>query len=358
MLPPMKRYALYTALFALSACDDGAADNPPPIVLADAAALDAARDQSVADAFSQDARSQDAAPDAQADAGVMQPPVEDLLRTHVETLAGEIGSRGLRRGAALRRTLDYLDTTLTAMGYTVERETYAVGEQEATNLYVDLTGTQRPGDIVVIGAHYDSVPSTPGADDNASGVAATLELARAFAGRPQPQTVRFVFFGNEEPPYFQTDAMGSLVHARGMAAANLQVTAMASLEMLGFFSDEPGSQEVPLGLAGLFPDTGNFVAFISDIPSSSLLDEAHAAFMGSSGFPAEKLAAPGNLPEAGFSDHWSFWQADFRAIMITDTAFFRNPHYHEPTDTVDTLDYARFGQLFPGLVGMIEALAD
>jgi Zn-dependent M28 family amino/carboxypeptidase len=288
----------------------------------------------------------------------MGPPVEDRLRAHVETLAGDIGSRGLRRGAALRRTLVYLEEALDEMGYAVQRETYAVDAQEATNLWVEVRGTERADEIVVIGAHYDSVPSTPGADDNASGVAATLELARAFADRPQAQTIRFVFFGNEEPPYFQTDAMGSLVHARAMAAANLNVTSMASLEMLGYFSDEPGSQEVPLGLAGLFPDMGNFVAFVSDIPSSSVLDEAHAAFMGSSGFPAEKLAAPGTLPEAGFSDHWSFWQANFRAIMVTDTAFFRNPHYHEPTDTVDTLDYVRFGQLFPGLVGMVEALAD
>lgn len=302
----------------------------------------------------------DSADAAAADMGSPGPPtpIEDRLRGHVETLASDIGSRGLARPAELERTLTYLTGELEGMGYAVEAETYAVGDDVATNLWVEVGGTDRPDEKVVIGAHYDSVPTTPGADDNASGVAAGLELARAFAGRPQPQTVRFVFFANEEPPYFQRDTMGSLVHARALAAANAQVTAMISLEMLGFYTDEPGSQEVPLGLAGLFPDTGNFIAFVSDVPSRMVLDEAVAAFMGSSGFPAEKLAAPGNLPEAGFSDHWSFWQVDYRAIMITDTAFFRNPHYHEPTDTVDTLDYVRFGQLFEGLIGVVEGLAD
>lgn len=344
------RQTLLLSLLACVACDDGDPSATPPLVLVDATAPDAAPADAMAAAL-------DAGPpDMQIpDAGL---PVEDRLRGHVVTLAESIGSRGLARPDALAQAIDFLTSELEGMGYTVETEAYPVGDAMATNLYVEVPGTERPAERVVIGAHYDSVPSTPGADDNASGVAAGLELARAFANRPQPQTVRFVFFANEEPPYFQTDSMGSLVHARGLAAADAAVSVMVSLEMLGYYSDEPDSQEVPLGLAGLFPDTGNFLAFVSDVQSSGQLDAAHAAFMGASGFPAEKLAAPGNLPEAGFSDHWSFWQAGYRALMITDTAFFRNPHYHEPTDTVDTLDYARFGLLFEGLVGVVEALAD
>lgn len=338
-------------LALLGACDDG--DSPAPqLVVFDAATItdaqggDAALDLGVADA----------SPDAAApDQGM---PVEDRLRTHVEVLAGDIGSRGLQRPAALQQAIDYITAEMTGMGYTVERQAYDVDGTESVNLWVAVPGAERADEVVVIGAHYDSVPRTPGADDNASGVAATIELARAFANRAQAQTVRFVFFANEEPPYFQTDDMGSLVYARALAEANTTVTSMVTLEMLGYFSDEPDSQDVPLGLAGLFPDMGNFIAFISDLPSSSLLDEAHAAFVGASGFPAEKLAAPGNLPEAGFSDHWSFWQAGYRALMVTDTAFFRNENYHEPTDTFDTLDYVRFGALFPGLIGMVEALAD
>lgn len=335
----------------LVGCDDGES-SPPPLVLSDAAiALDARVIDAALDMRIVDAASDAAAPD-------MGMPVEDRLRTHVEVLAGDIGSRGLTRPGALQQTIDYINTELTGMGYTVERQTYDVRGTESVNLWVALPGTERDAEVVVIGAHYDCVPSTPGADDNASGVAANLELARAFAGQPQAQTVQFVFFANEEPPYFQTDDMGSLVYARALATANTNVTSMVTLEMLGFYTDEPGTQDVPLGLAGLFPDTGNFVAFISDVPSSSVLDEAHAAFLGASGFPAEKLAAPGNLPEAGFSDHWSFWQAGYRALMVTDTAFFRNENYHEGTDTFDTLNYARFGAMFPGLVGMVEALAD
>lgn len=335
----------------LAGCDDGATTATPLITFDAAIAMDAQAVDAVVDMQIADAAPDAAAPD-------MGLPVEDRLRTHVEVLARDIGSRGLTRPAALQQTIDYINTELTGMGYTVERQVYDVRGTESVNLWVALPGADRGDEVVVIGAHYDCVPSTPGADDNASGVAATLELARVFARQPQAQTVQFVFFANEEPPYFQTDDMGSLVYARALAAANTNVTSMVTLEMLGFYTDAAGSQEVPLGLAGLFPDMGNFVAFISDQPSSGVLDEAHAAFMGASGFPAEKLAAPGNLPEAGFSDHWSFWQAGYRAVMVTDTAFFRNANYHEATDTFDTLNYERFGAMFPGLVGMVEALAD
>ena len=297
----------------------------------------------------------DGAPDAagNADAGV---PLEIRARDHVVHLAETIGSRSSQTPDALGAAHDYLVATLEGFGYAVSRQTYNASGQTFANLHVERIGDTHPDEVVLIGAHYDSVRTTPGADDNASGVAATLELARAFKTRTLPRTVRFVFFVNEEPPFFQTDGMGSLVYAREMQTSHTNIVAMASLEMLGYYDDRPGSQDYPLGIAGLFPDTGNFVAFVSDTESRELLGQAHSAFA-ESGFPSEMLAAPGNLAEAGFSDHWAFWQTDVRAFMVTDTAFLRNPHYHQPTDTPDRLDFPRLAQVIEGLEGMVVALA-
>jgi Zn-dependent M28 family amino/carboxypeptidase len=210
---------------------------------------------------------------------------------------------------------------------------------------------------VVVGAHYDSAVECPAANDNATGVAALLELARTFAGRKPRTTLRFVAFANEEPPFFQTEEMGSMVYARSLAAHGEKVAAMVALETLGCYSDRPGSQKYPplVGLA--YPDRGNFVAFVGNLASRGLARKCVAAFRARAEFPSEGACLPGWIPGIGWSDHWSFWQAGYQGIMVTDTAPFRYAHYHQPTDTPDKVDFDRLARVTAGLAGVVEELA-
>jgi Zn-dependent M28 family amino/carboxypeptidase len=347
------KHLILCSLF-LAACQPsggGSSDDDATVVVVGDAAIDAgvAADATMGDAIVTDAA-------VEADAASIEVDTEAVLRAHVAMLAETIGARSSQQPERLADSIDYLVDALGATGHEVGRQDFTVDGQTFSNLWIEIPGTVAPEQIVVFGAHYDSVPGTPGADDNATGSAATLALAARFADDPQPRTLRFVLFTNEEPPFFQTEDMGSLRYARMIAQRGDQVVAMASLEMLGFYTDEPDSQEMPLGLTGLFPSTGNFIAFVSNLESQALLDEMHATFV-ESGFPGEKLAAPGNLPEAGFSDQWSFWQVGYPGVMITDTAFFRNPHYHAPTDSVGTLDFVRFAAVVDGLEAVVEGAA-
>ena len=202
------------------------------------------------------------------------------------------------------------------------------------------------GDIVV-GAHYDTVPGSPGADDNASGVAVLIELSRIVRG------VRFVAFANEEAPYFLTPEMGSFVYARDRADG---VRAMFSLEMLGYYDDAPNSQRYPTPLGLFYPDRGNFIAFVADLSCLNLVRRAAKVFRDNSDFPSEWLAAPSIVPGLSWSDHWSFRKHGIPAVMVTDTAFYRYPHYHLPSDTPEKLDYARMAKVTMGLAGMLKEL--
>jgi Zn-dependent M28 family amino/carboxypeptidase len=239
----------------------------------------------------------------------------------------------------------------------VKRLPYTALGRPVENIEATKTGTRRPDEVVVVGAHYDSMPGTPGADDNASGVAVMLELARLLADRPLDRTVRFVGFANEEMPFFKGEGMGSFVYAKAAAEAKTNVVAMLSLEMLGDYDDRPGSQDYPAPLSLFYPDTGNFVAFVGDTGARALVRRATALFRDNARFPSEALAGPASLPGVDFSDHWSFRQAGFPAIMVTDTAFYRNARYHEPTDTADTLDYERMARVTRGLVEVVAGLA-
>ncbi|MBN2105858.1 MAG: M28 family peptidase, partial [Deltaproteobacteria bacterium] len=196
-----------------------------------------------------------------------------------------------------------------------------------------------------------------GADDNGSGVAALLALARAFSAKTPGCTVRFAFFTNEEPPFFWTGDMGSYRYAELCRRRGDTITAMISLEMLGFYSDEPGSQSYIFPINLFFPDTGNFIGFVSNLKSRSLLHQAVRAFRRANTLPSEGVALPWFIPGVFWSDHWPFWEHGYPAIMVTDTAFFRNPHYHEPTDLPETLDYGRLARVTAGLKYMIEELA-
>ena len=278
------------------------------------------------------------------------------LRRHVEALAGEIGERHVLARGSLARAAEYLDATLAGAGYRVRRQTYEVAGQPCHNLEVERPGSSRGGEVVVAGAHYDTVVGSPGANDNASGTAALLVLARRFADRTLPRTLRFVAFANEEL-YFQQPEMGSLVYARAIRARGDRVATMVSLETIGYYSDEEGSQRYPPPLGLLYPSAGNFLGFVGNIGSRAEVRAALAAFRRHARFPSEGVAIPPILPGVSWSDHWAFWQAGYPALMVTDTALYRYPWYHAPGDTPDRLDYDRLARVVAGLEAMLAELA-
>jgi hypothetical protein len=280
------------------------------------------------------------------------------LAAHVRYLSTTIGERNIRRAGSLRATTDYLRSSLVEAGYAVSEQSYAVSGHVVSNLEVELVGSERSEGTVVVGAHYDSVVGTVGANDNASGVAATLELARLLQGSHMRKAMRFVFFVNEEPPYFQTESMGSSVYARQLRHKGVPVSAMISLETIGFYSDAPGSQKYPAALSLFYPSRGNFIGFVGNSKSRDLVRRATRRFRESTQFPSEGVAASATLPGIGWSDQWSFWQQGYPAIMITDTAVFRYPYYHTPLDKADKVDFEKMARVVEGVRNAVVALAD
>ena len=278
------------------------------------------------------------------------------LRRHVETLAG-FGPRSTVRYTGLQQAEAYIAAELRDAGYSPAEQVFMAGGREVRNIEAELTGSARPETIVVVGAHYDTISGSPGANDNASGVAAMLELARLFARSPRDATVRFVAFVNEEPPYFLGDQMGSLVYARRAKGRGERITAMYSLETIGYYSDVPGSQQYPAPFHLLFPATGNFIAMVSNFASAPLLQRTVNAFSGGTTLRVIGSPAPERIPGVGWSDHWSFWQQGYPAVMVTDTAPYRYPHYHSADDTPDKLDYARMARVVSGMARVIERVA-
>jgi hypothetical protein len=282
---------------------------------------------------------------------------ETTLRTHVQTLAGDIGERNVMNPLALHAAADYLRRQWKSQGFQVIAHEYTIEHERWANLEVSRPGRKMPNEIVVIGAHYDSVFGSPGANDNGSGAAALLELSRRFATRDTERTVRFVAFVNEEPPFFRTGEMGSRHYARGARAKGEDIRAMLALETIGYYDDKPGSQNYPPLFAPFFPDRGNFIGLVSNFRSRTLLKQVVAAFRAASGFPLEYVSTFSWVPGVDWSDHVSFWNEGYPAIMITDTALYRYPYYHSEQDTPDKVDYARLARVTAALAAVVEALA-
>lgn len=282
---------------------------------------------------------------------------ETTLRAHVQVLAGEIGERNVWRPRALRAAENYLRRQWESQGYRVAAHEVVFERERWANLEVSRAGRRAPGEVVIVGAHYDSVSGSPGANDNGSGVAALLELSRRFAARDTGRTVRFVAFVNEEPPFFRTGDMGSRHYARAARAKGEDIRAMLALETIGYYDDAPGSQHYPPLFSLFFPDRGNFLGLVSNFGSRALLKRAVAAFRAASDFPLEYVSTFGWVPGVDWSDHASFWDEGYPAIMITDTALYRYPYYHSGRDTPDKLDYARLARVTEALAAVIEALA-
>lgn len=279
--------------------------------------------------------------------------LEQELRAHVQQLAGRIGERNLFRYRQLAEAANYLRTSLAQAGYEVRRQTYEVAGQPCENVEVEVRGREHPDDIVLIGAHYDSVQGSPGANDNATGVAAMLALARAFVGIQPGRTVRFVAFANEEPPFFQSRHMGSRLYARQCRARSEQITLMLSLETMGYYSDAPGSQGYPFPFSFFYPSTANFIAFVSNMENAPWVRQLLTAFRRQAQFPSEGGALWEWIPGVAWSDHWSFWKEGYPAVMVTDTAQNRYPYYHTASDTPDKVHYDRLARVVSGLQRVI-----
>ena len=282
--------------------------------------------------------------------------LREELRTTVGVLARDIGERNLSRYPALTAAADFIETSLGRFGLQTQRDRFDVNHLACDNIEAEIAGSSR--ELVIIGAHYDTVFGCPGANDNGTGTAALLALARRFSGKSLDRTLRFVAFVNEEPPYFQTGRMGSVVYADRCKQRAERVSAMISLETIGYFSDQPHSQTYPsIGLGCFYPTTANFIGFVGNVQSRRLVRRVVARFRSAEKLPSEGAALPSFIPGVGWSDHWAFWQRGYPAIMITDTAPFRYPHYHRASDTVDKLDYDRFALVVSGMQAVIADLA-
>lgn len=275
------------------------------------------------------------------------------LRLTVEMLAEKIGERNYLNLEKLNFAADFIEQSFLETGLSVQRQAYSIKNKTYYNIAAERKGVRRADKIIVVGAHYDSATGTPGANDNGSGVAALLALAQAFSNKPTALTVRFVAFPNEEPPFFWTKKMGSYVYAKRCKARGEDIAAMISLETIGYYSDEEGSQRYMFPLGLFYPSKANFIGFVANLSSRKLLKKAIASFRRQTQFPSEGAALPWFLPGVFWSDHWPFWKMGYPAIMVTDTALFRYPYYHSPLDTPDKIDFDRMARVVAGLKKVI-----
>lgn len=281
--------------------------------------------------------------------------IRQHLEEHLRFLSVKLGERSIYRPGNLQAAADYVYQNFTAMGYAPRRQTFVYMREPVSNI---IAGDENPGGYYILGAHYDTVAGTPGADDNASGVAVLLEVARLARNLTPPRPWAFIGFACEEPPAFFTPYMGSRVYAKQARRQGDKILGMLCLEMVGYYTHAPGSQSIPLVLRFMgYPTTGNFIGLVSDRRSKPLLSRLEAAIKQGCRLPAVTLAVPlgGHImPEVRLSDHANFWDEGYPAIMLTDTAFMRNPHYHGPGDVMERLDLEAMTELTLGLVNFVQ----
>lgn len=280
------------------------------------------------------------------------------LYRHIETLSVRIGSRSVFEYEKLTAAGDYIADELRSMGYRPETQDYLYQDRTFRNIIVTIHGRKAPEEVIIIGAHYDTVFSTPGADDNASGVAALLEMCRILRNDEPGRTLKLIFFTLEEPPIFRSPYQGSVVYARAARQRGEKITAMVCLEMIGYYSERKGDQGFPFPLmAAFYSTTPNFIAVVGNIASRYLVGRVSQSLRSTGTIAVESLTAFGLIPGVDLSDHRSFWDEGYPAVMITDTAFYRNPNYHTGGDTIETLDFRYLSALLEALVKMARDLA-
>ena len=282
--------------------------------------------------------------------------LRDELEQDIRHLAGAIGERNMEQYASFTRAADWIEQELAAAGFRPARQPLEAAGRPCHNIEARVPGEAMPEEAVVIGAHYDTVRGSPGADDNASGVAALLALARRFNRRPGRRGVRFVAFANEEMPYFGTASMGSWAYAAACRRRNDRIAGMLSLESIGYYSDRPRSQTYPFPFGAFYPSTGNFIGIVGHVTARRFIRGVVERFRSTTPFPCEGAALPGAVPGIEWSDNWAFRQCGYPAAMVTDTVPFRNPHYHAASDTPETIDVGRLARVVAGLQRVVEAL--
>lgn len=279
------------------------------------------------------------------------------LYYHINHLSHTIGSRSIFQPQNLQQSEKYIISFLENLGLQPQRQPYTYKGEEVANIIITQPGSTHSDEVIIVGAHYDTVANTPGADDNASGVAMLLELCRSLKTFQPERTLKFIFFTLEEPPAFKTRKMGSMVYAAKAKEEQEKILGMICLEMVGFYDNNPGTQTYPLPLMNLaYPRQGNFIGLVSNLKSKPLLQQVEKSLSNNCNLAIESLATIRWVPGIDFSDHGSFWKMGFPAIMITDTSFYRNPHYHSPTDTIDTLDFNNMNKLLSGLMHTVKDL--
>ena len=281
------------------------------------------------------------------------------LKLHIASIAAR--EHNIAHYDELEKVARHIEATLASFGYAVGRQEFSVDGRLVRNIdaTIEPPAEKLDPEVIVVGAHYDSASGTPGANDNGSGAAAVIELARLLRDldHKSGKRIRFVLFVNEEPPYFMTEAMGSLRYARALAERRERAVAMYSLETIGFYSSESGSQHYPAPFGLIYPDRGDFIAFVGMLGSRPLLQETLRSFRAHTAFPSIGGVAPGFIPGIAWSDHWSFAEHGFQAVMVTDTALFRYPHYHLPSDTPDKVDSEQLARVVKGIERVIRDLA-
>jgi hypothetical protein len=279
------------------------------------------------------------------------------LEAHVRKLSVEFSPRDIGHLENLDRAAVYIAGELTQAGGSVSEQGYRVEGISYRNIIAKFGPDT--AERIVVGAHYDVFEALPGADDNASGVAGLIELARLLGKQAPALRVELVAFSTEEPPYFGSTGMGSSVHAVLLGKENVKVRAMLSLEMIGYFSDANGSQHFPIGiLSALYPSTGNFISVVGRVSDAMLVRRVKSAMSGAAPLPVHSINAPSLIPGVDFSDQRNYWHAGYNAVMITDTAFYRNRNYHTAQDTAEKLDYKRMAMVVEGVYAAVNALAN
>ena len=281
------------------------------------------------------------------------------LHRHVKYLTVDIGSRSAYEYDQIEATKEYIVDCLKAFGYVPSFQTFTYNRKKYSNVIASRTGVKLPDETVIIGAHYDTARGTPGADDNASAVATLLEIARALKDFSPDRTLKLIFFVVEEPPIFKSEQMGSYIYAKEAKARNEDIKAMICLEMLGYYTNEKDGQTYPFPIMSrVYPSTPNFIAIVGNLNSTSLVGKVKNSLGVGSRIPVETLSALSFVPGVDFSDHRSFWKMGYPAVMVTDTAYYRNPNYHSETDTIDTLDFDKMSDLLKGLIQAAKDLTD
>jgi hypothetical protein len=268
----------------------------------------------------------------------------EKLKSHVKFLSIDSFPRNENNLVQLEKVASYIEESFRSSGLVVERQELRVRSKNYYNIIGHLNAGK--GHKMIVGAHYDSCWSTPGADDNASGVAGLLELATLLVKAELPYEIEFVAYTLEEPPYFGSPAMGSAVHAKRLDEKKEKIDGVLVFEMIGYFSDINFSQKYPMPMLYLYyPFKGNFITVVGATNQMGFTKEVKIGMQGSTDLPVYSINAPTYLPGVDFSDHASYWRYDYQAVMITDTAFYRNEAYHKKEDTMDRLDFERMAKV-------------